>query len=165
LSSTCFEPEGSSSGRRLYIYRYGIVCFTCISISSPVCSEHTLLLDGCLTVHLPHEIRWNANLMQLGNFIDVFLAQCVSGTYAQKMINKNTSIKWPSCIKLAFHFISQSYLQGAFCCFMLCNYILQCTVQKHNSSYLSVFTRMCHIVRSTKLDHLSFILVKSYGLL
>ena len=21
-------------------------------------------LDGCLTVHLPHEIMWNANLMQ-----------------------------------------------------------------------------------------------------
>jgi len=31
--------------------------------------------ESCLTVHLPHEIKWNANLMQLGNFIDV------SGTY------------------------------------------------------------------------------------
>ena len=39
-------------------------------------------LEGCLTVHLPHEIKWNANLMQLGNFIDVFLAWYVSGTYA-----------------------------------------------------------------------------------
>ena len=38
-------------------------------------------LEGCLTVHLPHEIKWNANLMQLGNFIDVFLARHVSGTY------------------------------------------------------------------------------------
>ena len=28
-------------------------------------------LEGCLTVHLPHEIIWNANLMQQGNFIDV----------------------------------------------------------------------------------------------
>ena len=28
----------------------------------------------CLTVHLPHEITWIANLMQQGNFIDVFLA-------------------------------------------------------------------------------------------
>jgi hypothetical protein len=28
------------------------------------------------------EIKWNANLMQLGNFIDVFLAPHVSGTYA-----------------------------------------------------------------------------------
>jgi len=39
-------------------------------------------LEGCLTVHLPHEIKWRANLMQLGNFIDVFLARHVSGTYA-----------------------------------------------------------------------------------
>ena len=37
--------------------------------------------EGCLTVHLPHEIKRNANLMQLGNFIDVFLARHVSGTY------------------------------------------------------------------------------------
>ena len=35
---------------------------------------------GFLTVHLPHEINWNANLMQQGNFI-VFLARPVSGTY------------------------------------------------------------------------------------
>ena len=35
-----------------------------------------------MTVHLPHEITWNANLMQQGNFIDVFLARHVSGTYA-----------------------------------------------------------------------------------
>jgi len=39
-------------------------------------------LEGCLTVYLPHEIMWNANLMQLGSFIDVFLARHVSGTYA-----------------------------------------------------------------------------------
>ena len=38
--------------------------------------------EGCLTVHLPHEIIWNANLMQQGNFIDIFLARHVSGTYA-----------------------------------------------------------------------------------
>ena len=38
--------------------------------------------EGCLTVHLLHEIRWNASLMQLGNFIHVFLARRVSGTYA-----------------------------------------------------------------------------------
>ena len=39
-------------------------------------------LEGCLAVLLPHEIKCNANLMQLGNFIDVFLARHVSGTYA-----------------------------------------------------------------------------------
>ena len=39
-------------------------------------------LEGCLTVHLPHEIMWNANLMQQGNFIDIFFARHVSGIYA-----------------------------------------------------------------------------------
>jgi len=28
-----------------------------------------------------HEIKWNVNLMQIGTFIDVFLARQVSGTY------------------------------------------------------------------------------------
>ena len=39
-------------------------------------------LEGSLTVHFPHEIIWNANLMQQGNFNGVFLARHVSGTYA-----------------------------------------------------------------------------------
>jgi hypothetical protein len=39
--------------------------------------------EGRLTVRLPREIKWNANLMQLGNFIDVFLARRVSGAYAR----------------------------------------------------------------------------------
>jgi len=34
-----------------------------------------------LTVHLPHEIMWNANLIKQGNFIDMLLARHVSGTY------------------------------------------------------------------------------------
>jgi len=38
--------------------------------------------EGCLSVHLLHEIMWNANLMQQGNFIDIFLARHVSGTYS-----------------------------------------------------------------------------------
>jgi hypothetical protein len=37
--------------------------------------------EGCLTVHLPHEITWNTNLMQQGNFIDVFSALHVSDAY------------------------------------------------------------------------------------
>jgi len=41
-----------------------------------------LQLEGCLTVHLLHEIILNANLMQKVNFINVFLARHVSGTYA-----------------------------------------------------------------------------------
>ena len=44
----------------------------------------------CLTRHVtgfgeryvPREVERNANLMQLSNFIDVFLARHVSGTYA-----------------------------------------------------------------------------------
>ena len=42
--------------------------------------QNKLFLEGCLTVHLPHEIIWNANLIQKGNFIHVFLARHVSGT-------------------------------------------------------------------------------------
>jgi len=33
-------------------------------------------------MYLPYEIMLNANLMQQGNFISVFLARHVSGTYA-----------------------------------------------------------------------------------
>jgi len=32
MSSTCFEPEGVSSGRQLYVQLwYGMVCSTCLS--------------------------------------------------------------------------------------------------------------------------------------
>jgi len=34
-----------------------------------------------LDLHLSYKINRNANLMQLGNFIDVFLVRHVSGTY------------------------------------------------------------------------------------
>ena len=37
---------------------------------------------GYLNVHLSHEIKLNANLMQLCNLIDVFFARHVSGIYA-----------------------------------------------------------------------------------
>ena len=33
-------------------------------------------------MHFPHVIMWNSNLIQQGNFIDIFLARHVSGTYA-----------------------------------------------------------------------------------
>jgi len=45
-------------------------------------AQYSFNNEDCLTVHLPHEIKWNANLMNLGNFVDVFLARHVSGTYA-----------------------------------------------------------------------------------
>jgi len=37
--------------------------------------RHLIFFEGCLTVYLPHEIKWNVNLMQLGDFVDVFLAR------------------------------------------------------------------------------------------
>ena len=57
--------------------------------------------DGCLTVHLLREIKWNANLMQLGNFIDVFLARHVSGTYAHHQEHQMLSCSiWSSAPSL-----------------------------------------------------------------
>jgi len=44
--------------------------------------KHIQQDEGCLTVYLPHEIMWNANFMQQGNVIDVFLALHVQGAYA-----------------------------------------------------------------------------------
>jgi len=45
-------------------------------------SLHAVQFEGCLNVHRLYEIMWNANLMQQRNFIDIFLARHVSGTYA-----------------------------------------------------------------------------------
>jgi len=36
-------------------------------------------VEGCLMVHLPHEIMWNANLMQQRNFIDGILSSTCFG--------------------------------------------------------------------------------------
>ena len=43
-------------------------------------NNNKLKFEGCMTVRVPHEIKWNANLIQQGNFIDVFLDRHVSGT-------------------------------------------------------------------------------------
>ena len=45
-------------------------------------TEITMAFECCLTVYLPREIKRNANLMELGTFIDVFLSRHVSGTNA-----------------------------------------------------------------------------------
>jgi len=55
------------------------VC-VCVCVVAVRC--YTGVFEDCLTVHLRHEIMWTANLMQLCNFIDVFLAVHVSGAYA-----------------------------------------------------------------------------------
>jgi len=44
-------------------------------------------------MHLPHEMKWNANLMQLGNFIDVLLARHVLGTYAHHQEHLAVALK------------------------------------------------------------------------
>jgi len=63
----------------------------CVSIHRNKCSKkHSKYQDHlnrcCCWLHTHTsnytEVKWNANLMQLGNFIDVFLAWHVSGTYA-----------------------------------------------------------------------------------
>ena len=51
-------------------------------IFTECCSREAGTLESFLTVYLPREIMWNVNLMQQGNFINVFLARHVSGTYA-----------------------------------------------------------------------------------
>ena len=76
---------------RLIIYFHLVLRLTmsgAISLSQAAIRIHSIDRDklpylwGCLTVHLPHETMWNANLIQQGNFIDIFLARHVSGTYA-----------------------------------------------------------------------------------
>ena len=52
------------------------------TVASSWISSTYIYVESCLTVHLPHETKWNGHLMQLGNFIYVFLARHVSGTYA-----------------------------------------------------------------------------------
>jgi len=68
-----------ASLKYIYIYTYANEVFYNRFEFNTVLIIH---LEGCLTVHLPHEIKCSANLMQLGNFIDAFLARHVSVTYA-----------------------------------------------------------------------------------
>ena len=53
-----------------------------VQIVTATQGQMVFIFEGCLTVHLPREIIWNANLMQQGEFINVFVAQHVLGTYA-----------------------------------------------------------------------------------
>jgi len=78
--------EGTSSQNSVLLHNL------CRRVCEPQLSYmDTTSYEGCVTVHLPHEIKWNANLMQLGNFIDVFLAPHVSGTYANHQEHKMLS--------------------------------------------------------------------------
>jgi len=48
--------------------------------ASVLCLERTQIESLLGTDSIEAEIMWNANLMQQGKFIDVFLARYVSGT-------------------------------------------------------------------------------------
>jgi hypothetical protein len=61
----------------LYISSLLLLFFRVSCFNGPVLKT-VLQLEGCLTLHLPNEIKWNANLMHVGNFIDVFLDRHVS---------------------------------------------------------------------------------------
>ena len=99
------QNSGSVRGNCFTLIRYGgnyvclflslvvgkILCWSCCKMTPHlrwlctelcVCTYRSCSFEGCLTVHLPREIIWNANLMQQGDFINVFLARRVSGTYA-----------------------------------------------------------------------------------
>ena len=76
--------------------------------------------EGCLTVHLHHEVKWNANLMQQCNllkflWLSMFRA-IISPILRRTRLWYNAPTMLPArqrhfnklhcCIKLAFHFIS-----------------------------------------------------------
>ena len=74
----------------LFIYWlvYGSSCTpdpTCVTLSACTvqsfkCVHVVLLVYSFILLSYHYEIMWNANLMQQGNFIDIFLARQVSGT-------------------------------------------------------------------------------------
>jgi len=55
------------------------------------------ILMGCLTVHLPHEIKWNANLMQQGT---VQMVPC-NGTIHTVHMTYAAALKTPPIQKLS----------------------------------------------------------------
>ena len=63
--------------RIIKIYIKITIAATCFGVITIIRERTVSLLklqfEGCLTVHLPHERKWNVNLTQQCNFIDVFL--------------------------------------------------------------------------------------------
>ena len=64
-----------------------------INVDFNATGQLLIIFEGCLTMHLLHEIKWNANLMQLGNFIDVLLTRHVLGTYAHHQEHYAAALK------------------------------------------------------------------------
>jgi len=52
-----------------YLFAWIMYCNCCVSL-------WLILFEGCLTVHLPHEIKWNANLMQQCNLLKFLSSTC-----------------------------------------------------------------------------------------
>ena len=74
LSSTRFEPEGSSSGRRLYIQlRYGIVSDVCVTVHLWYNSINNQM-DATTIIFE----EWKTNLMSLAILFHFLCAQHVS---------------------------------------------------------------------------------------
>jgi len=63
----------------MFVHDYSHPCFHLIHTRVKV----TCYMFGPHRSNITPEIKGIANLMQLGNFIDVFLARHVSGTYAR----------------------------------------------------------------------------------
>jgi len=51
-----------------------------INVNIEACSRNQCCSGKA--INIKYEIKWNANLMQLGNFINIFLVRHVWGTYA-----------------------------------------------------------------------------------
>jgi hypothetical protein len=65
---------------------------TLMSLHQAIQRTNPRKLEGCLTVHLPHGITWNASLMQQGGIINIFLVRHVSGTYAHHQEQWNVEL-------------------------------------------------------------------------
>jgi len=68
MSPTCFEPEGSSSGRQLCIQlRYGTFCMLRCKQSSRWSIEHTLLLTTAVSLKMNPRVRnmWKTSKLKI----------------------------------------------------------------------------------------------------
>ena len=81
LSAFDWRNQQCHLSRTIVWFRFSLTSFYC-TWNRQHFIQHKVRIEGLLTARLPHEIIWNANLMQQGNFSDVFLARHVSGTYA-----------------------------------------------------------------------------------
>jgi hypothetical protein len=108
-------------GKSICLYNY---CILSINLLINKYNERLLPLPGQFIL-IPNtsksEIIWNANLMQKGDFINVFLARHISGTYAHH--HEHLMLSWSvrccahdlTCSSLDYH-ISKNSVQKTICC-------------------------------------------------